>query len=98
MLATYVVDILAADPPGGNIFDPVVTPPPFAEKYSLLLGIGLFFAAFALTGLAIFFGVKFAQSFAEGHGGQGQKAGIAACAVGAIMAASAGTWVTWFIR
>jgi len=103
----FVDTVLAADPtpiptpaPGqdANLLDTTMVVPPGGAKYKVLLGVGLFFAGIALAALTMFFGVKFAASFAEGHGTLMQKFGLAACAVGAIMVSSAGAWVTMFMN
>lgn len=75
-----------------------VTPvqPPGSEKIQLLLGVALWLATAALTGLGIVSGFKFAAAFSEGHASPGQKMAPLACAVGAIISTTAALWVSFF--
>jgi len=102
MMLMSVVDVLAQAPnpaPGqsGNIIDVTVTAPPNPEKFKLLLGIGLWFATAALIGLGVWSGVKFAQAYAEAGGGRGEKFMFVAVAIGAVIAASSASYVSFFM-
>lgn len=104
-LHTINTYILAQQPtpfpgPGGQDGDLIkveMTAPPSVDKFQLLLGIGLWAATAFLIGLGMMAGVKFAQSFADGTAGRGEKMMVVGVAVGAIFTASAASYVTFFM-
>ncbi|MBM4479807.1 hypothetical protein MWT96_24890 (plasmid) [Prescottella equi] len=96
-MRAFIVDVLAQDGQGGANINITPTPPPQADKFQMLLGVGLWVATAALVGLGVLAGVKFAQAYADGHGGRGEKFMIVAVAVGAVISASAASYVSWFM-
>ena len=80
-------DYLAQVGPNG------VDAPPGAEKYQLLMNIGLWVATGVLALVGVFAGVKFAMGHADGTNTRGQQMGIAAVGIGAVFAGTATTLV-----
>lgn len=91
--------VVLADPAtsGSTGFDIHMTAPPNGDKIKLLLGVGLWVAFAGLVGLGIMSGFKFAEAFADGHASRGQKFMVAGVAIGAVITASAASWVTFFM-
>lgn len=83
---------------GGDVIDVQMTTPPSGDKFQILLGVGLWAATAFLIGLGMMAGVKFAQSFADGTAGRGEKMMVVGVAVGAIITSSAASYVTWFME
>lgn len=82
----------------GNVIDVKMTAPPSADKFQILLGVGLWAATAFLIGYGMMAGVKFAESFQDGTAGRGQKMMVVGVAVGAIITSSAASYVTWFMK
>lgn len=76
-----------------------VTPvaPPSADKFTMLLGIGLWAATAALIGYGMYAGVQFAKAYSEGHAGRSEKFLVVAVAIGAVITAAAASFVSFFM-
>ncbi|MFD4356808.1 hypothetical protein ACFWPX_29950 [Nocardia sp. NPDC058518] len=74
----------------------VTVAPPNSDKFTKLLGVGLWFAVLACIGFGIYSGVQLAKSFAEGTQTSSGKMAPIGAAIGGIISTTAASWVTFF--
>ncbi|WP_280393814.1 hypothetical protein [Nocardia brasiliensis] len=99
LLVREVVVAQAPTPaPGNNSKIPVtIVAPPNADKFQLLLGVGLWLSFVAIIAFGIISGIKLAQSFVDGQASFSGKVAPLGAAVGAIISGTAATWVSFFL-
>ncbi|NKS56578.1 hypothetical protein GS504_03460 [Rhodococcus hoagii] len=102
-MRALLVDVLAQAPDpapgqGGAKINVTSVAPPSSEKFTMLLGVGLWIATAALIGLGVLAGVKFAQAYADGHAGRSEKFMIVAVAIGAVISATSASYVSFFMN
>lgn len=95
MITHFALEVLAQQQ-GGDIIPVTVTTPPGSEKVQKMLGVVAWIVFAGLIALTTFSGYKFAAAFSEGTASPGQKIAPLACGVGAIIAGTAASIITFF--